>query len=290
MKIRSGESRRFQSRWSTANPGSTAAAVSPGTKRWLRALLVLCFGSVLARAWSVLPPSLTRGPYLQSTSTTGITVVFRTSSAATSTLRYGREAGPPWEFELSDASAITHVFRLSDLRPETRYSYEIASGGAVLAGGAGCSFRTAPPENSRAPLRFLAWGDSGDGSSLQLAVAARMQEVVPQPELALGLGDLVYDSGQAQNYDPRLFHPYAGLFAPDLLADDGEPRLRDAERSALLRRLLPADPDRRPRPSFRHGAVLLLRPRHGALHLRRQPELRLQPGERDVPLDLRRPG
>jgi PKD repeat protein len=193
------------------NP-SKPSARPRGAGRWLQALLLVSCGSALAWAWSALPPSLVRGPYLQSASESGITVVFRTSTAATSTLRYGTQAGPPWDHELTGASATTHVFELTGLRPGTRYAYEIASGGALLAEGPDCSFRTAPPDNSRAPLRFVAWGDSGNGSSAQLAVAARMEEVVPPPALALGLGDLVYENGEWENYDPHLFEPYTGLF------------------------------------------------------------------------------
>src|SRR5262245_60547648 len=197
-----------RSRATEQSPDDTTAHL----RRLPRALLVLCSASVLALAWSALPPNLTRGPYLQSASATGITVVFQTSTADTSTLRYGTRPGPPWDFEVSGASATTHVFPLTALQPGTRYYYEVASGGAVLAGGKEHTFQTAPPENSRAPLRFLAWGDSGNGSSTQLAVADRMEEVVPQPQFALGLGDLVYDDGAAEDYDPHLFRPYAGLF------------------------------------------------------------------------------
>lgn len=176
------------------------------------ALLAVSLASALALAWNALPPSLTRGPYLQNSSDTGITVVFKTSSAAPGTLRYGTQLGPPWDNEINGASTSTHVFTLTDLRPGTRYHYQIASEGSVLAGGEGCFFRTAPPENSRAPMRFVAWGDSGTGSSAQLAVAARMEELVPPPMLAFGLGDLVYSDGEWENYDPRLFEPYAELF------------------------------------------------------------------------------
>ncbi len=178
----------------------------------LRGLSVLCFGAVLTWAWRAAPPALSRGPYLQSTSDTGVTVVFQTSSAATSAVRYGTKLGPPWEFERTAPSGTTHVIQLSGLQPDTKYFYEVASGGAVIARGKDHFFRTSPPTNSRAPFRFVAWGDSGIGSSTQYDVAARTKEVVPEPEFALGLGDLVYDSGSASDYDPNLIKPYAEIF------------------------------------------------------------------------------
>src|SRR5262245_14793669 len=110
-------------------------------RRWLHAALALSAGTVLAWAWSALPATLTRGPYLQSTSSTGITVVFRTSAAGTSTLRYGTRQGPPWDFEVAGPSATNHVIALTNLRPGTRYYYEVSSGGSVLASGEDVYFR-----------------------------------------------------------------------------------------------------------------------------------------------------
>jgi MYXO-CTERM domain-containing protein len=40
-----------------------------------------------------------------------------------------------------------------------------------------------------------------------------MERVLPAPAFALGLGDLVYDDGDWADYDPKLFQPYARLFA-----------------------------------------------------------------------------
>jgi PKD repeat protein len=141
-----------------------------------------------------------------------LTLVCRTDVASAVTLRHGRYPGPPWDSEASTPAGTQHVFALSGLRPETRYVYELVSGVTVLARGERYTFETAPPQQSRAPFRFLAFGDSGTGSSTQLAVAARMEEVLPVPDFALGLGDLVYNDGAWADYDPKLFTPYARLF------------------------------------------------------------------------------
>ena len=139
-----------------------------------RIALVLLACLLVSWAWVSAPPALTRGPYLQSVSPSGITLVCRTSAASALTLRYGEQAGPPWTGEKSSPAGTTHVFALDGLRPETRYVYELSAGGIPLASGAEQSFRTSPPAQSRAPFRFLAWGDSGTGNATQRDVASRM--------------------------------------------------------------------------------------------------------------------
>jgi len=180
--------------------------------RCLRTLSILFFCALLSFAWRRAGVTLERGPYLQSPAPEALTLVCQTSASAGLTLRYGERAGPPWQGERSSPAGTTHVFALSGLRPETRYVYELAASGVTLASGPACAFRTSPPAESRAPFRFLAWGDSGTGNQGQRDVAAQMERVFPAAEFALGLGDLVYDSGAWADYDPKLFTPYATLF------------------------------------------------------------------------------
>src|SRR6185503_12110550 len=188
-----------------------------GTRRlaergWPRVVSLLSCVLLLAWSWRFVPPTLTRGPYLQNPSATAVTVVFKTSSAAATTVRYGPHSGIAWESSKASPSGTTHVVELSGLRPDTQYFYQVESGGSVIAGGEEYFFRTSPAANARTPFRFVAWGDSGNGSSTQYDVARRMEQVEPQPDFALGLGDLVYDAGEWENYDPHLFRPYAKIF------------------------------------------------------------------------------
>lgn len=173
--------------------------------------LTLVLFTGLALAWVTLPATLTRGPYLQSVHETGTTLVLGTDVDTDVTLRVGREVGGSWEREETSAVGRTHEFELEDLQPDTRYYYTLESGGSTLAEGEEYFFSTAPPENSRRPFRFTAWGDSGTGNASQADVAAELEAVHPQPEFAIGLGDLVYPNGQPENYDPRFFDPYEEL-------------------------------------------------------------------------------
>ena len=192
----------------------SACARPDRPRRGLPRVALALLGSCLLLSWEWKRQALTlsRGPYLQSVTDRSATLVCRTDASSAVTLRYGRSAAAPWEGEASSPPGTEHVFALSGLRPETRYAYELVTDGAVLARGESCSFRTAPPPLSRAPFRFLAWGDSGLGSTRQLDVAARMEELLPVPDFAVLLGDLVYPDGEPEDYDPKFFGPYADLF------------------------------------------------------------------------------
>jgi hypothetical protein len=106
-----------------------------------------------------------------------------------------------------------------------------------------------------------------------------MEEVVPCADFALGLGDLVYDNGAASDFDPLLFRPYAELFrrmafwrrsATTTPGDSNGAPFYDAF-------YLPTNTARAGQ-SVEHRALLLLRPRHGALRVSRQRDLGQQPG------------
>lgn len=155
--------------------------------------------------------ALTRGPYLQMADTTSIMIVWNTDIAAAGTVRYGRVPGPGWEFEETSPSNTIQAVTLEDLIPGALYYYEIQANGQALASGPDYFFRTPPPSKSRKPFRFLAFGDSGNGSQKQRDLVEQMKVLRPAPELILGLGDLVYDNGEWENYDPHFFQPNADL-------------------------------------------------------------------------------
>jgi hypothetical protein len=105
------------------------------------------------------------------------------------------EAGPD--------GVVTLTASLSGLSAETTYCYEIP--GVTTRAG----FTTASPVGSDAPVRFIAFGDSGSGGSDQEAVFEQMQTV--PFELVLHLGDLAYDSGSPSEIDTTFFQVYAPI-------------------------------------------------------------------------------
>lgn len=152
--------------------------------------------------------TLTRGPFLQRADSTSITIVFRTDTPSIGTVRYG--SGPL--ATVNDVMpSVEHVFRLTGLTPSTLYRYEVLVDGVVAASGDAFRFRTYPSPGTSAPFRLFAWGDSGNGALPQLSVAERLANEVGDATLSLILGDIIYDTGQAELYDDRFFAPYAPL-------------------------------------------------------------------------------
>jgi acid phosphatase type 7 len=96
---------------------------------------------------------------------------------------------------------------LTDLEPDTTYCYELMSSGDVLRRG---GFRTAPLSHTGRPVRFVALGDSGEGSADQRAVYKQLLKV--PFDLVLHMGDIAYDSGTRAQLENYFFQMY-----PDML-------------------------------------------------------------------------
>lgn len=94
------------------------------------------------------------------------------------------------------------------LEPSSTYCYEVADDSGVLVTSTG--FRTAPTADDTAPVRFLAFGDSGGGGSDQYALLGQMF-TVPM-DLIIHTGDLAYDSGSISQIEDTVFAVYADLF------------------------------------------------------------------------------
>lgn len=170
-----------------------------------RALLAFCLAiTLLTVAAASSAVTFTRHPWLSLQTTTSMLVAWQTDAPSTSVVLYGPEPVADWALA-SQASqpgtAIDHAVPLEGLAPGTRYRYQIVSDLDTLDAG---SFRTAPgtPE----PFRFLAFGDLGTATPAQRSIAARADSL--NADLALILGDVIYDNGDPQNFTPYYFDIY----------------------------------------------------------------------------------
>lgn len=183
---------------------SNHGAVGGRATRSASTLFVLLVLAIAAP--QVQATTLTRGPYLQQVTNNSAMIVWQTATAVACTLGYAPPGMSPTS--VVTAEGTTHVVSIDGLQTETRYEYTIRTGD-LLAGGPEYYVHTAPQAGTGATHRLVVWGDSGNGNSTQMAVAAVMNQ--EPADLGLIVGDIIYTSGQPEYYDPRYFTPYADL-------------------------------------------------------------------------------
>src|SRR5688572_25591788 len=83
---------------------------------------------------SVFSQTVTRGPYLQSLTSTSIKIKWRTSSATDSRVYYGTDPLNLNLFADVAASVTDHTMKLSNLQPYTTYYYSAGTTVQALSG------------------------------------------------------------------------------------------------------------------------------------------------------------
>jgi hypothetical protein len=157
----------------------------------------------LCTAATVSANSLTRGPYLQLLTTQSVTVVWKMDDAAPCVLAIGPAGGA--RRTITGDADTTCAVAVDGLLPGTRYSYVVRAGEEAL--GPEANFRTDEPS---APFSFVVIGDHGTNiSTSQAAVRDRMLAL--EPDFIVSVGDMIYDEGAADDFDPKFFTPYAPL-------------------------------------------------------------------------------
>jgi 3',5'-cyclic AMP phosphodiesterase CpdA len=154
-----------------------------------------------------------RQPYLQNVSQHSASVLW-TAVAGNATVEVTTPAAKDVARARASVDRSARVPRarqltatVDSLQPGSIYCYVLRDEGGPLTRRAG--FRTAPARGSGVPLRFAAFGDSGDGSAGQFKVL-RQLGTVPF-ELLLVTGDLAYTSGTLEQLESRFFGVYHEL-------------------------------------------------------------------------------
>ena len=138
--------------------------------------LALCLLAGAAMSAPATAVEISRGPYLQRGSTTGMVVRWRTDVATDSVVRYGASPAALNDSASDAAPTLEHAVAIDGLSADTRYYYAVGSGAAVLVGGdTAHSFRTAP--TAAGPVHVWAIGDAGTGGAGALAVRRRLPPV-----------------------------------------------------------------------------------------------------------------
>ena len=153
---------------------------------------------------------LTRGPYLQSCTSTSVVIRWRTD-VPTDSFVYFESIDA--ESQMRDVSPVTeHEVRLTGLLPNTFYWYAVGFSSNILAADTNCYFRTSP--DTAQPLRVWAIGDAGIGSVNQRAVQTAYLNHTNNvsTDVWLMLGDNVYGRAVDDEYQRFVFDIYPGLF------------------------------------------------------------------------------
>lgn len=181
----------------------------------LRRTLILA-SFVLLPAAAAAAPVLTRGPYLQSVSSSSAIIRWRTDTPTASVVRYG--AAPESEVSSVSDPALTteHEIAVSGLAPDQRTYYSLeSSAGPLLPASSTLWFRTSPLADSKRAIRLWVIGDAGRGNTGQLDVYRGYLSFAAAQgaaDILLMLGDNAYESGRDSEYQARVFNVYGEVF------------------------------------------------------------------------------
>jgi len=158
------------------------------------------------------PLQLTRGPYLQSGTTSNVVVRWRTQRNSESRVQFGLD-GNALLWEVSTPLPTTeHSVTLTNLAAGTKYFYRIGSSETNLAGGPEYFFLTAPLTNK--PTRIWAIGDAGTITQFGYTGQPQVRDAYyaytgsRYTDVWLMLGDNAYWTGLDFEYQAAVFEMY----------------------------------------------------------------------------------
>ena len=179
---------------------------------WVRRTALPIWFVLVPQAWAA---TVVHSPYLQNMHQDRVTIVWSTRENLAATVQYSTdqsfsETGPtPVVSVFTQAmTGLSYQFyqyrvELTGLAQNTSYNYRVLVGGQDITTDGQRQFTTAPTSQ---PFRFLAFGDSGLGSSAQLALAIRMAN--EPANLVLHVGDIAYESGTYDEFTANYFAYY----------------------------------------------------------------------------------
>lgn len=166
-------------------------------------------------------PTLTRGPYLQVGSETGITFRWRTNTACYGRVKVGPSNGTYTTATVDETCPTTeHIVRVTGLTADTKYFYEVsATDGTILQGAADNFFTTNPPANTTRKIKVIAFGDCGRGDvgrqndNLSVYQNFLTTNGIDAPDAWILMGDNAYFQGTDAQYTTNFF----GIYGSTLL-------------------------------------------------------------------------
>ncbi len=145
------------------------------------------------------------GPYLMQTTTDSVVVKWETEEETDGTVFYGEGDALDQQAELTGDPVALHEVKLTGLRADTRYAYQVRSGDKTSEVH---HFHTAVNEGGS--FRFAVWGDNQNGPATFSTVVEGIGE--QQPHMLLGVGDHVQEGDRKELWHEQLFDPARALF------------------------------------------------------------------------------
>src|SRR5262249_14515721 len=179
-------------------------------RRWGIAVVAV---AILGGGWYALDradqPRLIAGPMVQIPAAGSLAIVWKVESSHAShgSVLFGLHG----DDRRAVRSPIGYDASTTNVTAGTRWLYEVSNTGFL---GREIQLRRGLAEFAKepgTPFRFLAFGDSGNGSNTQRAVAETM--IAAKPDLIIHLGDLIYPNGAAEDFKRNFFDPYRELLA-----------------------------------------------------------------------------
>jgi acid phosphatase type 7 len=160
-----------------------------------------------------LHPTIVRGPYLQILTQNGVVIRWRTDIPCHGYVEYVNEGRRFGDLQHEAEPTTEHEIVVQGLSPATRYTYAVGSSPETLERTDNYFFITQPAPGAAHPTRIWAIGDSGTGSSHQLAVRDVYYNFTgARPtDVWLALGDNAYPSGTDLQYQLYFFNVYSNL-------------------------------------------------------------------------------
>lgn len=162
-----------------------------------------------------VPPTVTRGPYLQTGTPRSMIVRWRTNRPVDSRVRYGTNPDNLDQSVSVTGNATEHTVGLTNLTPNTRYYYSIGTAATNLTSGTNYFFVTSPLQAK--PTRIWVLGDAGTAGNGSPTRQASVRDAYynatagAYTDLMLMLGDNAYNSGTDTEFQAAVFDMYGAI-------------------------------------------------------------------------------
>ncbi len=172
---------------------------------------VLFFALITVFSVPMLAQNITRGPYLQMTSSSSTRIRFRTDNDSKPSILIGKSANSLTRTIKQSIATKEHELTIDSLASNTRYFYKIVTETQSL-GDSTYFFQTAPTKGAKNKISFWSTGDMYPGQ-LQLDVVSGFKKFIGNKytNLYLTVGDNVYAGANDADFQANFFQVYQSL-------------------------------------------------------------------------------